>query len=641
MPTEPSATRTASAGPVVICCASADEPAIAPVLEGLAAEGHSVELLPGVETDAAALEPTIERFRGEGLYVLCRSRALGRDAVDALRDVLLANHVPFGRTLTVASTRPRELRERITASLRRMAAGRARRMSQVPPEGKPPRSTRLGIPTATESTPRPPSTPEPRPKRVKTARPARATRMGIVPPSVRPHPTPVPKSDPPPSSKPSADVVATAAALDDVVRARGTVGPDDAPTRREIQALAAPEADEVESPQGPFDDEVKTGVRMAGSGAPPADSAPDSAPIDLEDDESPTAPAPLPGASEPTEDSIVRAAVITPDELADLDVELDSDALELSASDLEVAEVVDAAPPGPPVRSGSTDIARALTRAEVAGVRTGNTQVTAAVPTVSADMEPAAPPSPISADLEAAIRTGDTALVRRSDLLATGLTDAPSSPPPAAAATPSPAASSPASDDAKPFPWLWVGAGAAAVLVVGVAIAVVSGDDDGTEADEAPLLTREDASLAEDPKENPPADADVRDEPAEPAEPATGDRAPSEGRTRIGHALRSRKVQALDVLLVSNTEGPFDFSAAQAHCSGLDIEGLADWRVPEVGELMSLTSARMTGRGYYWSATPADTFGDTPLVWYARRSRVVTRAQDNYVVCVRGGSSAG
>ena len=112
-------------------------------------------------------------------------------------------------------------------------------------------------------------------------------------------------------------------------------------------------------------------------------------------------------------------------------------------------------------------------------------------------------------------------------------------------------------------------------------------------------------------------------------------------RTRVGQALRNREIQALDVLLVSNTEGPFTYDDARSHCDGLEVGGLASWRLPEVGELMSLTGASMTGRGYYWSATPADTFGDVPLVWYARRNRVVTRSKDNYVLCVRGGTGAG
>ncbi|MEL6741916.1 MAG: hypothetical protein AAFP26_14820, partial [Planctomycetota bacterium] len=116
------------------------------MLDALEQEGHTVSLLAGVEMNPSALAPAVERFHGEGLYVLCRSKALSRDTVDALRDILLANHVPFGRTLTVASTRPRELRERIGASLRRMAAGRARKMSTVSPDGAKLRSTHVGLP---------------------------------------------------------------------------------------------------------------------------------------------------------------------------------------------------------------------------------------------------------------------------------------------------------------------------------------------------------------------------------------------------------------------------------------------------------------------------------------------------------------
>ena len=54
------------------------------------------------------------------------------------------------------------------------------------------------------------------------------------------------------------------------------------------------------------------------------------------------------------------------------------------------------------------------------------------------------------------------------------------------------------------------------------------------------------------------------------------------------------------------------------------------------GEVMSLAAAGMTGAGYYWSSTPADTFGDKHLVWYGKRARVLEREQANFAMCVRG-----
>lgn len=122
----------------------------------------------------------------------------------------------------------------------------------------------------------------------------------------------------------------------------------------------------------------------------------------------------------------------------------------------------------------------------------------------------------------------------------------------------------------------------------------------------------------------PPEPADVR-----PATPAA--------QVAIYGALRRRSVRALDTLLVTPTEiGPIAWRDAADYCGTLEIDGLVDWRLPEVGELTSLAAAAMLGRQTYWSATPADTFGDAHLGWYVRRRRVVTPSRDARAVCVRG-----
>ena len=490
---------------MVICCAKADATTIRPVVDDFESQGHMVVLLDGVETSPEQLAPTVERLHGEGLYVLCRSKALGRAAVDELRDILLAHHVPFGRTLTVASTRPRELRERIAASLRRLATGNARRLSTVSPDGAP-KKTRLGIaappsppPTSDESDFEHEEATDVRPRLPKT------TRLGMAGPSVPPPPK--------------------------------TTTPEPEPT-----------ADDAE---------------------PPARLTPAIEPE----------PVPEPISSE----QVSAAVTISADELSDLDAEL------------PVSE-----PPPPPVRTGNTTVARVL--------------------------EPS--------QLEA-IRTGDTAIVSREALLAAGLDEKdlagpPPSPPPSVAVEQLDPSSG------KGPPWMWIGIGGAALaLIVIIGIAVSGGDDD---AQDDPVAQADAPSKGDDASQDSATQKDSAEtvEVEDDAPLPTGD-----GPTRIGHALRNRSIRSLDVLLVSNTEGPLSWEAAKEHCGGLDLGGLNTWRLPEVGELMSLTRAQMTQRGYYWTQTPADTFGDTPLVWYAKRSRVVTRSRDNLVLCVRGSTGAG
>lgn len=571
-----------TAGPVVICCAAADGDTIRPVVDDLEGQGHTVTLLEGIEASPASLGPAVERLRGEGLYVLCRSKALGRGAVDELRDILLAHHVPFGRTLTVASTRPRELRERIGASLRRLATGKAKRMSGVSPDGPSLRTTRLGV-TPPPPTPVIKAAPKPDPPGT-----SRSTRVGLPPTdpakesSAGAAPVPAPSAKaatpPPPPATRKAAVKPTAGQPSEPTAVKPTAGPPVGPTAE-----------------------------------PPVEA----------DDFEPEAPANLTPAVEEEPDALPREpsgeALIRPDDLADLDIAADLDA-------------------GPPPEEPPAPVR------PTSPVRTGSTSVSPVIPRSTLD----------------AIRTGDTAIVSREALLAAGLENESNPPPPPGGATlratssdlaggtvRAPATAVPDDDDAaKKPPWLWIGVGAAALLLVGIIGFAISGDDE-TE-DDTSLAAADISKDQEGSASGAASDADTKTDSAEgedadspvvrDGEEPASDR---EGPTRIGHALRTRAIRGLDVLLVSNTEGPLSWEAAKEHCGALELGGLDTWRLPAVGELMSLTQAQMTQRGYYWSATPADTFGDTPLVWYAKRSRVVTRGRDNLVLCVRGGSAAG
>lgn len=616
------ATRTQGAGPVVICCAAADAGAIATVARELQADGHTVEVVAGVESDPKRLAPVIDRCRGEGLYVLCRSRSLSRDAVDELRDVLLARHVPFGRTLTVASTRPRELRERIVASLGRVAAGQVRKMANVPPEASaaPPRvrrATQLGIPS-------PVVQPKPEPKPVESAeekRRRKGTQLGIpVADVARLAQEMRAKAAPAPSPEEQTRVENVEPSADKEA-ARGTFEDDEEPTNTRMRAPRTPvaaaarearEASERAHEEPPTEPLAKAATRdeIAAYEDPVAEQAFDEEPpaneVRAKPAKVPPPPPPptkgvkpLPRPEAPAaEDSVARAPVITAEELADLG----GTDPKIKLSPLRPEDDFDSVP----IRSGDTKVQTL----EEAGL---------------------------------AVRSGDTAIADLAELVRSGATvRVPAVPP--AAETPTraeiPPPRPPAGKERNPF--LLPAALAGGALLIGIiAVIAFTGDDEHDKDAVAKANATEKAQSAKAKASDDGAAESAADDGS-----AAGDEAPEIAvgapRTKVGEALRSREVLALDVLLVTaEFGGPFEYADAKAHCDGLNVAGLDGWRLPDIGELMSLAAAEMTGAGYYWSSTPADTFGDKHLVWYGKRARVLEREQPNFAVCVRGSVDEG
>jgi hypothetical protein len=112
---------------------------------------------------------------------------------------------------------------------------------------------------------------------------------------------------------------------------------------------------------------------------------------------------------------------------------------------------------------------------------------------------------------------------------------------------------------------------------------------------------------------------------------------PPPPRTRVEAALRAREIRALDILLVVRKPSrPLAFGEAVRHCSGLDVQGIQGWRLPDVGELASLDEAGMLTRGFYWSQTSGDTFGDTHMAWNGRTRQAASRIKGSVALCVRG-----
>ncbi len=542
-------TDSAGLGPIVICCAVADRAAIEAVVRDLEAQGHTVVLVSGVERDRKRLVAAIERCGAEGLYVLCRTAALGRDVADELRDVLLAHHIPFGRTVTVTSTRTPELLERITAGLQKLAGERAPRVSRMPIEGRfpalPRRTTQYGMPFP--ELVRAAKPPEP-PRRVR-----HATQLGIPVGPPRP-----------------------AAATDDLPTLRiPRAGPTERPG---LDDFEEPEETSVMRPQ------EAQALAAADRAAAAAQATQDGA---SESDAST-------GRDEAlaAEDSLANVSLITPEDLADLGHTGPFERIELSPQDVEIDdEDPNALDPTP------TEVPPAPPIAEPPVAPTPSPSIAPTTPIASART------APTMGDPEAAT--------------------APARPEQAA----------------RPLAmWVGVGLGVMTLGITGSLIAAWGEDDDAVAsapsepAASVPGAARKDeAETAED---EPPAET--------PQAPVVDAIAPGQVQTRVMEALRSRKVRALDILLVApGADTPMLHAEAVAHCEGLTIEGIDGWRLPTLGELTSMMEAQMLGGGYYWSSTAADTFGDTHWSWFGRRGRPVQRSAESLVVCVRGEPAAG
>jgi hypothetical protein len=111
-------------------------------------------------------------------------------------------------------------------------------------------------------------------------------------------------------------------------------------------------------------------------------------------------------------------------------------------------------------------------------------------------------------------------------------------------------------------------------------------------------------------------------------------------REQVHTALRGRRVRALDMLLVAVGHSKrMGFARASSHCASKKVAGLGNWRLPTIGELISLSKAKMVdSRFLLWSDTMADTWGDSRLTWSGRRRKIGTaslRYKGARTVCVQ------
>lgn len=677
--------------------------------------GLQVDVLVGVELDPRALAAAIDRWRGEGLYVLFRAGALDRTRVDSLREVLLARRVPFGRTLTVGPTTQSELVERVEQGLKKVvpiarapgASGSAAAGSAEPAATRPRRQTIPVIPaTITRSLPGA-ATPEPTPPSATppTAKPAAKPTSGLPRPIAKPtsaRPT-GPRSMPPspttrriePATPPTANEDTTAgehAAGNELTSTSAPPSPDEHTIADEAPAappIAVPDDKDANTTVGV----IGTADTVAGVGAvdplevvePPRDPEGDDATFTGTHVQVDAAP-----VAEPTQtkrpDTSVTALEVDADLLDDEDDDVtrmrpkhDDD--ELPSLDLDgmIAAIGD----GPdPAARGNTVIARddsIAPRGDTVIARVHTLKASA----VPFDGYPDDAPEISLSDGEVLVDRTMVTPAQRPPPLPTSLTTTmptPKTPPPVVEDAPGPSTGK-----------LLV-AGVVGALGIGVLIAVLVSRDDG----DATASTATKTDVVADASDAKPTDAKTATPGPTPSDPKTepgtdvkddGDEAiPEEGKsaedtegtaktevqevatptrpglasatmkpaaklpmlarppavppppkTRVEAALRARELRALDILLVvRKPTKPLSYADAEKHCGAIDVRGIQGWRLPDVGELASLDDAGMLARGFYWSSTSGDTFGDTHMAWNGRTRQAASRMKGSVALCVRG-----
>ncbi len=232
---------------------------------------------------------------------------------------------------------------------------------------------------------------------------------------------------------------------------------------------------------------------------------------------------------------------------------------------------------------------------------------------------------------------------------------------------------------------LYIGAAAAVMITIALIAFFASGSDDaeevadasGSVADVDGTRTAEEVEAAEveaappaavpsaepEPEEDDPV-VEVAAEPDTPAEappraaaeagsslahrsrvdPALLDDGPLDGAAPEDHqavarALAEREVRAWNVFLLAGDDAAaMVFSDAETFCKTLSVGEVSGWRLPSIGELSSLSGAKMLGKSVYWSETPGDAFGETRMVLNARKrsmSAVTTGWDGAKPICVR------
>lgn len=622
------------APPVTICCAASDGAAVREAAEALVARGHQVELALGVDADTAVLTRAIARLRGRGLYVLCRSHALDRNAVDLLREILRTHDVPFGRTLTLAvdTQRPREVEERIVSVLRRMVTGRA--------DGRP-KAWGTNTPMHEED----PDTTVRKP----------GGAMGVADPqNVLVGLGEEPENADPYASTSQIEVrfhegeAMPPAPYTGVERTAVGPAPQGPAAAASMPSLPSP----MSMPAAP----------IAGPMAASMPAAPIPTPV----------PAPMPvmpmgGGASSMSGPLPLASASTSGPLASASVSMPvspmfSPGMPPIGSSPAMSDALTAYTPPPVSADDSADfdelttggrMGRALgSPAGLALIIGGLVVVVLAV--VAAFMLG----RDDEGDARAAAATADDAASKAAEAKRRAEAESPAKGGAEKADGDAKADEDATADDAKADAKADDDAKADAEADADAKAADAKADDakaDDAKADADAKTPDAKTPVPETPDPEPEPALDPGPAPdlaspsgrprwaaaADPGDPLPSRSfAPQDDPPEVVAALRSREVRALDVFLVApERKGTLTYDQAVTYCQTLEVAKLTGWRVPSIGELNSMASAKMLGKAIFWSMTPGDSFGDLRLVLGAKKAITIVAVPKGWdgakIVCIR------
>lgn len=628
----------------MVACATADVELIAHVADRLRERDYAVELLGGAEADELALTLAAERVGRHGLYVLVRSPALGRAEADGLRSLLRRHEISFGRILTLTlegGSSPPVLEDRILTVLLRLSSRGA------------------GAPAAAAQASSGPSTAQ------------------AASPDGDPHVEAWANSL---AGRLVAEALESEPSATSSIHPAGLADPAAGLEEEFLEVLEDEDAGhraQEEPPKAPSSPPSKTG-KMLGPPLPPPITKSFKPPQPkslVEPSRSPPAvakPTPHAGEEDDTVDpdmaiAIERLGIPAVNQRPGADFMADEGSAPRALAALR--EIDHAA-------SEQADASRAASAAEnddddvFAGPRPAAEPVSslsasprpaqsAARPLIPVEQQDAPIPPPLGSSSE---REDGLGGALRGPWTATVLEWGGTVKRQFQRAVPRTPRELLEAD------W-WsrnravAGATLGGVALLIVAVAGLSGSDDERSAGEVGKVAAANIAAAEPSPESAKDVEDAVPAPSEPevvvvapsepdvaagtvfeeaqARPASEDAAPVEAvdSGRVVAALKSRKIRAMDTLLVTTkARDGLPLVAAEEHCASLVVEALGGWRLPHVGELHSLNGAKILGRSMYWSSTIGDAFGDRAMVLSGRTggsSPVSVGSTSVSTLCVR------